>query len=185
MEASAQPYQQPPRLETSIRSFLLFSKSDWEKSFPRMRTTYAIFATPRKMGCLDAYHDTRMIRLMEVLMHAGMSLNGRSSRTIHAWVVESFQLPHYTVTQLRYDLRKMKAHGLIERNGKQYSYFLTEKGVKVATLFVLFHKRLCGPLANSLFNHRPNKAFMANEKLEKAYHKADDYIEKITELLAA
>jgi hypothetical protein len=26
---------------------------------------------------------------------------------------------------------------------------------------------------------------MANEKLEKAYHKADDYIEKITELLAA
>jgi hypothetical protein len=26
---------------------------------------------------------------------------------------------------------------------------------------------------------------MANGKLEKAYHKADDYIEKITELLAA
>jgi hypothetical protein len=52
-------------------------------------------------------------------------------------------------------------------------------------MFVLFHKRLCGPLANSLFNHRPNKFFMANGKLEKAYHKADDYIEKITELLAA
>ncbi|MBW1717720.1 MAG: hypothetical protein JRJ77_18240 [Deltaproteobacteria bacterium] len=130
-------------------------------------------------------HNTRMIRLMEVLMHAGMSLNGWSSRTIHDLVVEAFQLPHYTLTQLRYDLRKMKAHGLIERNGKQYSYLLTEKGVKVATMFVLFHKRLCGPLANSLFNHRPNKFFMANGKLEKAYHKADDYIEKITELLAA
>jgi hypothetical protein len=130
-------------------------------------------------------HDTRMIRLMEVLMHAGMSLDGWSSRTIHDWVVEAFQLPHYTLTQLRYDLRKMKAHGLIERNGKQYSYLLTEKGVKVATMFVLFHKRLCGPLANSLFNHRPNKSFMANGKLEKPYHKADDYIEKITELLAA
>jgi hypothetical protein len=130
-------------------------------------------------------HNTRMIRLMEVLMHAGMSLNGWSSRTIHDLVVEAFQLPHYTLTQLRYDLRKMKAHGLIERNGKQYSYILTEKGVKVATMFVLFHKRLCGPLASSLFNHRPNKFFMANGKLEKAYHKADDYIEKITELLAA
>jgi len=130
-------------------------------------------------------HDTRMIRLMEVLMHAGMSLNGWSCRTIHDWVVEAFQLPHYTLTQLRYDLRKMKAHGLIERNGRQYSYLLTAKGVKVATMFVLFHKRLCGPLANSLFNHRPNKFFMANGKLEKAYHKADDYIEKITELLAA
>jgi hypothetical protein len=130
-------------------------------------------------------HNTRMIRLMEVLMHAGRSLNGWSCRTIHDLVVEAFQLPHYTLTQLRYDLRKMKAHGLIERNGKQYSYVLTEKGVKVATMFVLFHKRLCGPLANSLFNHRPNKFFMANGKLEKAYHKADDYIEKITKLLAA
>ena len=79
----------------------------------------------------------------------------------------------------------MKTHGLIERNGKRYSYILTEKGVKVASMFVLFHKRLCGPQANSLFNHRPNKFFMANGNLEKAYHKADDDIEKITELLAA
>lgn len=129
--------------------------------------------------------NTRMIRLMEVLMHAGMSLNGWSSRTIRDLVVQAYQLPHYTLTQLRYDLRKMKAHGLIERNGKQYSYVMTEKGVRVATMFVLFHKRLCGPLANSLFNHRPNRFFIANGKLEKAYHKADDYIEKITELLAA
>ena len=104
---------------------------------------------------------------------------------IYDLIVEAFQLPHYTLTQLRYDLRKMKTHGLIQRNGKQYAYLLTEKGVKVATMFVLFHKRLYGPLANSLFNHRPNKSFMANGKLEKAYHKADDYIEKITELLAA
>ena len=130
-------------------------------------------------------HNTRMIRLMEVVMHAGMSLNGWSSRTIHDLVVEAYQLPHYSLNQLRYDLRKMKAHDLIQRNGKQYSYILTEKGVKVATMFVLFHKRLCGPLANSLFNHRPNKFFIANGNLEKAYHKADDYIEKITELLAA
>ena len=130
-------------------------------------------------------HNTRMIRLMEVVMHAGMSLNGWSSRTIHDLVVEAYQLPHYSLNQLRYDLRKMKAHDLIQRNGKQYSYILTEKGVKVATMFVLFHKRLCGPLANSLFNHRSNKFFIANGNLEKAYHKADDYIEKITELLAA
>jgi hypothetical protein len=130
-------------------------------------------------------HNTRMIRLMEVVMHAGMSLNGWSSRTIHDLVVEAYQLPHYSLNQLRYDLRKMKAHDLIQRNGKQYSYILTEKGVKVATMFVLFHKRLCGPLANSLFNHQSNKFFIANGNLEKAYHKADDYIEKITELLAA
>ena len=62
---------------------------------------------------------------------------------------------------------------------------LTEKGVKVATMFVLFHKRLCGPLANSLFVHRPNRHFITNSKLEKAYPKADGYVDKITHLSAA
>ena len=59
------------------------------------------------------------------------------------------------MNQLRYDLRKMKAHGLIERDGR-YAYRLTGKGTKVALIFVLFHQRLCGPLANSLFHHKPN-----------------------------
>jgi hypothetical protein len=129
--------------------------------------------------------DTRLIRLMETIMHAGICLNGWSSALIHQSVVNAFEIPGYTITQLRYDLRKMKAHGLVKRNGRQYSYILTEKGVKVATMFVLFHKRLCGPLANSLFHHRPNENFVTNCKLEKAYHKADAYIEKITEILAA
>lgn len=129
--------------------------------------------------------DTRMIRLMETIMHAGACLNGWTSTLIHQSIVNAFELPNYTINQLRYDLRKMKAHGLIKRNGRQYSYVLTEKGVKVATMFILFHKRLCGPLANSLFHHRPNIDFVISSKLEKAYHKADDYIDKITEILAA
>ena len=32
----------------------------------------------------------------------------------------------------------MKAHSLLERNGKRYLYHLTEKGTKVALMFVLF-----------------------------------------------
>jgi hypothetical protein len=129
--------------------------------------------------------DARMIRLMETTMHAGICLNGWPSERIHKSIVNAFCLPNYTINQLRYDLRKMKAHGLIKRNGRQYSYVLTDKGVKVATMFVLFHKRLCGPLANSLFHHRANKNFVTSSKLEKAYHKADDDITKIAELLAA
>lgn len=48
-----------------------------------------------------------------------------------------------TIDLLRYALRKMKAHDLLGRNGRQYSYLLTEKGLKVATMFIPFHKRLC------------------------------------------
>jgi hypothetical protein len=130
-------------------------------------------------------HDTRMIRLMETIMHAGTCLAGWNSALLHKNIVAAYELPEYTLNQLRYDLRKMKAHGLVERDGKHYSYRLTEKGVKVAAMFVLFHKRVCGPLANSLFHHRPDKLHLIDSSLEKAYHRADDSIEKFVDLLTA
>lgn len=129
--------------------------------------------------------DTRILRLMETLMHLGSCLAGYPAALIHKTIVDTYHLPDYTITQLRYDLRKMKAHGLVERHGKHYAYHLTDKGLKVATMFVLFHKRLCGPLANSLFVHRPEKHSVIKSKLEKAYHQADASIKKIIDLLAA
>jgi hypothetical protein len=91
----------------------------------------------------------------------------------------------YTLTQLRYDLRKLKGHGLLERDGQRYCYRLTDKGKKVAAMFVLFHQRICGPLANSLFHHRPEKATQPPAKIEMAYHKADAAIQKLVDLVAA
>ncbi len=52
-------------------------------------------------------------------------------------------VPHaHTLTQLRYDLRKLKAHGLLERDGKRYRYRLTARGARVALIFVPFRGRL-------------------------------------------
>jgi hypothetical protein len=70
-------------------------------------------------------------------------------------------------------------------DGNRYAYRLTDKGLKVALLFVLFHQRLCGPLANSLFHHRPDATFQPDSKLDAAVHKADDSIRKVIELLEA
>ncbi|HYN24198.1 MAG TPA: hypothetical protein VES69_04065 [Pyrinomonadaceae bacterium] len=132
-------------------------------------------------------HDTRMIRLMEVLLHGGPQLGGWRSAEIHQSILSAFGLSPeaYSLTQLRYDLRKMKGHGLLQREGRRYCYRLTEKGVRVAAMFVLFHKRVCGPLANTLFHHRPEKTSNPPAKIEAAYHKADAAIEKIIDLLAA
>jgi hypothetical protein len=132
-------------------------------------------------------HDTRMMRLMEVLLHGGTQLNGWRSAEIHQSILSSFGLSsdRYTLTQLRYDLRKMKAHGLLERNGKRYLYHLTEKGTKVALMFVLFHQRVCGPLSNSLFHHRPEESQKPGSRLETAYHKADRAIQQVLDQLAA
>jgi hypothetical protein len=132
-------------------------------------------------------HDTRMMRLMEVLLHGGTQLNGWRSADIHQTILSSFGLSsdRYTRTQLRYDLRKMKAHGLLERNGKRYLYRLTDKGTKVALMFVLFHQRVCGPLSNSLFHHRPEESHKPASRLETAYYKADRAIQKVLDQLAA
>jgi len=84
-----------------------------------------------------------------------------------------------------HDLRKLKGHGLLERDGRRYAYRLTSKGAQVALLFLFFHKRLCGPLANSRFHHKPDPAHRPDSKLEAAYHKADKAIQHIVDLLAA
>jgi len=132
-------------------------------------------------------HDARIIRLLEVLLHGGNTVGGWTAKQIHSAILTTFQLSAkaYGLNQLRYDLRKLKGHGLLERDGRRYAYRLTTKGVQVALLFLLFHKRLCGPLANSRFHHQPDPAHRPNSKLEAAYHKADKAIENIVDLLAA
>ena len=132
-------------------------------------------------------HDTRMLRLMEVLLHRGTQLGGWRSRHIHETLLSAYQLPphSYTLTQLRYDLRKLKAHGLLQRDGQRYAYRLTQKGVRIALLFVLFHQPVCGPLANSLFHRKPTQSHTPTTKLQAAYQKADASLQQIVDLLAA
>jgi hypothetical protein len=131
--------------------------------------------------------DIRMMRLMEMLLHGGSQLAGWRTAQIHSAICTAFGLSKetYNLTQLRYDLRKMKGHGLLERDGRRYCYRLTEKGKRVAAMFVLFHQRICGPLANSLFHYRPEKTVKPPAKIEAAYHRADAAIQKLVDLIAA
>jgi hypothetical protein len=132
-------------------------------------------------------HEPRIIRLMEVLLHGSITVGGWTAKQIHQAVLTTFELSAktYDLNQLRYDLRKLKGHGLLERDGRRYAYRLSAKGVQVALLFLFFHKRLCGPLANSRFHHKPDPKHSPKSKLEAAYYKADKAIQDIVDLLAA
>ena len=132
-------------------------------------------------------HDPRVIRLLEVLLHGGTHIGGWTAKQIHHAVLTTFGLSEdaYRLNQLRYDLRKLKGHGLLQRHPSRYAYRLTPKGSQVALLFLLFHKRLCGPLANSRFDHQPNAHHRPPSKLEAAYHRADKAIQQVVDLLAA
>ena len=111
-----------------------------------------------------------------------IALSGWTAKQIHHTVLTTFHLSAraYGLNQLRYDLRKLKGHGLLQRDGSRYAYRLTPK---VALLFLFFHKRLCGPLANSRFHHRPDTIHQPASKLEAAYHRADNAIQQIVDLL--
>ena len=132
-------------------------------------------------------HEARMIRLLEVLLHGGCVVGGWTAKQIHSAILTTFGLAEksYSLNQLRYDLRKLKGHTLLERDAKRYAYRLTPKGVQVALLFLFFHKRLCGPLANSRFHHHPDPSHRPDSKLEAAYYNADKAIQDIVNLLAA
>ena len=74
-------------------------------------------------------HEPRIIRLFEVLLHGGPQIGGWTARQIHQAVLDTFDLSEktYGLNQLRYDLRKLKGHGLIERDGSRYAYRLSRK----------------------------------------------------------
>ncbi|NIV93449.1 hypothetical protein GWN42_11765 [candidate division KSB1 bacterium] len=132
-------------------------------------------------------HNERLIRLMEALLHSGSSISIWKTKELYDYILQHFRLQEheYSLSQLRYDVRKLKAHAVVERIGKSYSYRLTEYGRKVCLSMVLFHKKLYGPIANSLFNRKPAAILNLNSKLEKAYFRIDKEIDKFINLLAA
>jgi len=126
---------------------------------------------------------------MEVLLHGGTQLGGWRTAQIHEAVRAAFGLSAeaYTLTQLRYDLRKLKAHGLLQREGRTYCYRLTGKGTKVSTLVYSVppaHLRPSGKHAVST-SATANPTTKPPVKIEAAYHKADAAIQKLIDLLAA
>ena len=150
------------------------------------RLALPILSTNNRIPGIQVHH-TRMIRLMQVLLHAGPTLTGWRTAQIHHRVLATFGLDSntYTLTQLRYDLRKMKGHGLLQRVGGSYRYRLTPKGNRVCLLFVLFHQRICGPLANTLFHRSADSSFPPATQFEAAYRRADQSLQRVIDLLAA
>lgn len=66
-------------------------------------------------------YDTRMIRLFEVLLHAGTTVAAWHAAQIHQAILAQFAVAEnrYTLNQLCHDLRKLKAHGMLQRDGKR------------------------------------------------------------------
>jgi len=130
----------------------------------------------------------RVMRLLEVLVRGlGGHLRRWTAAELHGQVLEAFGLKagSYTLNQLRYDLRKLRAHGLIERVAHSYSYRVSVAGYKQAILMLQLRQRIYGPLASGSLKHRPDRDHTPNVPIERAYHKVDEAIDELVDLLAA
>lgn len=131
--------------------------------------------------------NDRIIRLLEVLMHSSSQLGGLSAAEIHQAIVEAHQLTseQYSRNQLAYDLRKLRAHGLIERPGNRYVYALSEYGRKAAAMLVIVRNRILRPIAGSLFARPPKSTLKANSPLQAQYRRTAKSFNDLIALLKA
>jgi hypothetical protein len=70
-------------------------------------------------------------------LHGGTHVGGWTAKEIHQAVRTTFGLsePSYGLNQLRYDLRKLKGHGLLERDGSRYAYASPQRVFKSPCYF--------------------------------------------------
>jgi len=119
--------------------------------------------------------DDRVVRLLEALLHPGTSVADWTSRQVHARLLERHRLAaqDYRLSQLRYGLGKLRAHGLAERIGTSRRYRLTPHGLKLGVLLVKLRARLLGPLASLAADQQPRRPTRHPSEVEAAFRQVD------------
>jgi hypothetical protein len=120
-------------------------------------------------------HDDRLIRLLDVLLRPGSFVADWTSRDVLARLLERHRLTEadYRLTQLRYDLGKLRAHGFVGRIGRTRRYRLTARGLKLGVLLVKLRTRLLGPLATLAAAPAPPPDTTNDSAVEAAFRQVD------------
>jgi hypothetical protein len=125
--------------------------------------------------------DDRVIRLLDVLLHPGSFVTDWTSRDVLARLLDRHRLTEtdYRLSQLRYDLGKLRAHGFVERIGRTRRYRLTARGLKLGVLLVKLRTRLLGPLATLVAAPTPQPPTTHDSEVEAAFHQVDHAVDRL------
>jgi len=119
--------------------------------------------------------DERVLRLLEGLLHPGTFVADWTTREVHARLLTRHRLAEeaYRLGQLRYDLGKLRAHGLVERLVPSRRYRLTGRGLKLGVLLVKLRTRLLGPLVSLATAPAPRRPPRHPSEVEAAFRQVD------------
>jgi hypothetical protein len=90
----------------------------------------------------------------------------------------------YKLSQLRYDLSKLRGKGLVLRFPGTQSYQLTPEGYRLSILYLKLYHRLYAPLTAGILAPDPNDNTLLTHrqaKLDRLYVAVDQALEKLAE----
>jgi hypothetical protein len=130
-------------------------------------------------------HDDRVIRLLETLLHPGAFATDWTTRELHARVLARHRLADndYRLSQLRYDLAKLRAKGMVQRLGRTRRYRLTPSGAKTGVLLVKLRVRLLGSLATLATKSSAHQLPLHHNSVDAAFHEVDTALDHLCSAL--
>jgi hypothetical protein len=116
--------------------------------------------------------DRRVLALMQVLSLFALHPSGFRHRDVRSAVAQLLgrALEGYGPSQMTYDLRRLRLHGLIERVPHSHRYRITEVGARLAILYLRIYARGFRPAA-SLPTAGTRRGTQALERLDAALTK--------------
>jgi hypothetical protein len=124
------------------------------------RTGALRFGDPRVMALAGA---------LSVMVHAVSGFTNKSLRSLVAGLLGT----NYTTSQMTYDLRRLRLHGLIARVPRTNTYITTPHGLRVAIFYTKLHDRILGPL---LSPDHPPAPLQLRRAMSTIDHILDDYL---------
>src|SRR5713101_4804358 len=91
--------------------------------------------------------------------------------------------PSYRLSQLRYDLGKLRGQGLVLRLPGTQTYQLTPVGFKLGILFLKLHQRFYAPLTAGVSDPQPADNLMCRSRtaqLDRLYLAVDRALQRLT-----
>src|SRR5262249_10365113 len=130
--------------------------------------------------------DLRLIAVLQALLRFVYLVGKASFRTafLLADVQRALDRPDYRLSQLRYDLGKLRGKDLVRRVPKTQSYQLTSQGYQIAILFYKLSQRLNAPPSTAIPDpfdaDRPPPA-RRRAKLDRLYSAVQRALSKLSD----
>jgi predicted MarR family transcription regulator len=104
-----------------------------------------------------------------LVVHAVTGFTNKSLRGLVAGLLDS----DYSRSQMTYDLRRLRLHGLIERVPHTNTYVTTTEGIRFAVFYSKLEARLLRPLLSA---HAPPAPVELRQALRTIDHAVAEYV---------